>query len=406
MTPDPSIDFQSLVLFFGACQALLFAVLLLFKKQRKRVINLHLAILLLAIGAEVGHQFLLQSQYVYQIPFLVGFALPLDALVGISLYWYVRIITHPEMDHCFNRMIWHYGLFFLCVALSIPFWVLGFEEKLTLMQTGVVPDNWPWLAYVCTWTQTPIKIVSFTTYLVLSIRLLIKHQRRIKTLFSYRQKITLNWLTYLLGLFIVGLVNGLGVLIFFQEYAGETQIMGFMGFFSMLAIFYIGIMGLMQPVIYLKQDRRYLEAVEQDKAVDSQAPPPAKKTKYQKSSLAEADMQRIADKLSAKMREDRLFLDPNLSMPKLAKSLGVSPNYLSQTINTRFEASFFDYINGLRVGHAQRLLSDPEKRSVSIIDIAMDSAFNSRSAFYAAFKQATGITPAQFRKTAAKPAQQ
>ena len=81
----------------GASQGVLFAILLLFKRQRKRSINLHLAILLFAISSEIFHQFLLQSNYIYQLPSMVGFILPLDSLVGISLYWYVRIITHPEL---------------------------------------------------------------------------------------------------------------------------------------------------------------------------------------------------------------------------------------------------------------------------------------------------------------------
>lgn len=405
MIPTPSIDLQSLILFFGSCQALLFILLLVFKKQRKRAINLHIAILLFAIGSETAHQFLLQSNYIYQMPFLVGFALPFDSLVGISLYWYVRLITHPELNNSFSRVIRHYAIFFLCFALSIPYWLLGFDEKLYLMQTGVVPSSWPWLAYVCTWAQSPIKIITFLTYLALSIRMLLIHRQRIKNVFSNRHAITLNWLTYMLALFILGAVKGVGGLIFFQQYADETQVMGYMGFFSMLAIFYIGIMGLMQPVIYSKREQYYLETARQNRQQADSPLPSSDATsstsvKYQNSSLGEADMKRIAEKLNAKMTEERLFLDASLTMPRLAQSIGVSPNYLSQTINTWLETSFFDYINGLRVKYAQILLTDPQTQSMGIIDIAMESAFNSRSTFYAAFKQITGITPAQYRKSA------
>lgn len=396
-SPSVHITLYDLVLFLGASQGYLFAILLAFKRQRKRVINLHLAILLFAISSEILQQFLLQTNYIYQLQPMVGFAMPLDALVGISLYWYVRIITHPELDHSFKRVFIHYSIFFVCLLLSIPYWALDFEDKLSLIQTGVIPEVWPAPVYYTTLVQVPIKIISFSLYLLLAVRLLLKHRQRIKDVFSYRQKITLNWLSYLLLLFAVGLFNGLIVLLFFQEYQEQTQLMGFMGVFSITAVFYLGIMGLMQPVIYLGREQSYLQQASELQREEADEVP-VEQPKYRKSSLADEDMRRIASKLEEKMQHQQLYLDPALTMPKLASSIGVSPNYLSQTLNTYYQSSFFDYINGLRIEYSKALLSDSARQGLSIIDIAMESAFNSRSTFYAAFKQTVGMTPAQFRK--------
>ena len=374
-------------------------VLLLFKWQRKRIINLHLAILLFAISSEILHQFLLQTHYIYQVQPLVGFILPLDALVGISLYWYVRIITHPELDHSFKRVFAHYWIFFACFLLSIPYWTLSFEEKLALMSTGIIPEHWPPLVFYSTLTQVPIKIVSFILYLGLAVRLLLKHRQRIKKMFSYREKVTLNWLSYLLIMFGLGLLNGLIVLFFFQDYADKTQVMGFMGIFSLAAVMYLGIMGLMQPVIYLRKEQSFLELEQLEKNARSERAD--EQPRYRKSALAEQDMQRIATRLDDSMRQQQLYLDPSLTMPKLAASIGVSPNYLSQTLNSFYQVSFFDYVNGMRVEFAKALLADENKQGMSIIDIAMESAFNSRSTFYAAFKQSVGMTPAQYRQAQA-----
>lgn len=387
------------MLFLGASQGLLFAVLLLFKWQRKRIINLHLAILIFAISSEILHQFLLQTHYIYQVQPLVGFTLPLDALVGISLYWYVRIITHPELDHSFKRVFTHYWIFFACVFLSIPYWTLSFEEKLALMSTGVIPEHWPPLVFYSTLAQVPIKIVSFILYLGLAARLLLKHRQRIKKMFSYRENVTLNWLSYLLIMFGLGLLNGLIVLFFFQDYADKTQVMGFMGIFSLAAVMYLGIMGLMQPVIYLRKEQSFLEQEQLEKYTQKELT--EEQSRYRKSALAKQDMQRIATKLDDNMRQQQLYLDPSLTMPKLAAKIGVSPNYLSQTLNSFYQVSFFDYVNGMRVEFAKALLGDENKQNMSIIDIAMESAFNSRSTFYAAFKQKVGMTPAQYRQVKA-----
>lgn len=399
--PPIQITLYDLILFLGAGQGYLFVILLAFKRQEKRVINLHLAILLFAISSELFHQFLLESHYIYQLPSMVGFALPLDALVGISLYWYVRIITHPELDHSFKRVFIHYSIFFACFLLSLPYWALDFEDKLSLMQTGVIPEDWPALAYYATLAQVPIKILSFSLYLLLAVRLLLDHRQRIKKVFSNRQKVTLNWLSYLLLLFAVGLINGLIILLFFQEYQEQTQLMGFLGVFSMAAVFYLGIMGLMQPVIYLRKEQSFLEQEQKLLEEKAQGERADEQPRYRKSALAEQDMQRIATRLDDSMRQQQLYLDPGLTMPKLAANIGVSPNYLSQTLNSLYQVSFFDYVNGMRVEFAKALLADENKQGLSIVDIAMESAFNSRSTFYAAFKKSVGMTPAQYRQAQA-----
>jgi len=98
------------------------------------------------------------------------------------------------------------------------------------------------------------------------------------------------------------------------------------------------------------------------------------------------------------MSEQSLFLESDLSMPKLADALTTSPNYLSQTLNTYIKMNFFDYINSQRIIYAKSLLNDESKKHMSVIDVAMASAFNSKSAFYTAFKKHVGLTPAQYRK--------
>nr|WP_268820218.1 helix-turn-helix domain-containing protein [Paraglaciecola sp. G1-23] len=85
-------------------------------------------------------------------------------------------------------------------------------------------------------------------------------------------------------------------------------------------------------------------------------------------------------------------------MPQLAAHLTVSPNYLSQTLSSKFDSNFFDYINRLRIDYAKIQLLDPQLSKKSVVDIAIDSAFNSRSAFYTAFKKHVGMTPSEFKK--------
>ena len=142
MNPDIQHDLYSIILLMTSLQGFLFAVLLFFKSHQRRSINLHLSIILLAISLEVFHQFLIESNVIYQIPMFVGFVLPFDSLVGIALFWYVRCATHPEKDNSAKQLIKHYSIFFSCVILSIPFWLMEFQPKLELMKTGVIDLHW------------------------------------------------------------------------------------------------------------------------------------------------------------------------------------------------------------------------------------------------------------------------
>ena len=92
-----------------------------------------------------------------------------------------------------------------------------------------------------------------------------------------------------------------------------------------------------------------------------------------------------------------MYMDPRLTLPVLAQTIGCTVNHLSQVINAGFEMSFFDYLNSHRVRHAKQLLSELSGKNRAILNIAFSVGFNSNSAFYAAFKKHVGMTPAQFR---------
>ncbi len=98
------------------------------------------------------------------------------------------------------------------------------------------------------------------------------------------------------------------------------------------------------------------------------------------------------------MRSQQVFLRSDLTLPKLAKTVGCSVNHLSQVINSGFEMSFFDYLNRYRIDYAKELLSTSDFQSGAILNIAFTVGFNSNSAFYAAFKKRVGKTPAQYRR--------
>ncbi len=100
--------------------------------------------------------------------------------------------------------------------------------------------------------------------------------------------------------------------------------------------------------------------------------------------------------LEAQMKQRQWYLEPRLSLHELATSLGSNETYVSRTINQGLGMSFNHYINQLRVNHAKKMLAQPHQ---SILNVALDSGFNSKATFNRVFKQHAGLTPSQYRKT-------
>jgi ligand-binding sensor domain-containing protein/AraC-like DNA-binding protein len=121
-----------------------------------------------------------------------------------------------------------------------------------------------------------------------------------------------------------------------------------------------------------------------------------KKLRYSKSPLNREKADEINRRLTDYLQSEKVYLESDLSLHKLAARLGVRPNYLSQVINQFHNRNFFEFINMYRIEEAKRLLAET---TLKIEAVAYDSGFNSLSTFNSAFKKFTGSTPSAYRKS-------
>ena len=120
--------------------------------------------------------------------------------------------------------------------------------------------------------------------------------------------------------------------------------------------------------------------------------------KYKSSGLSSDRTREYGLLLEKAMEQERLYLDPDLTLAKLAEAATIPAKPLSQVINERFGMNFNDYVNRLRVEEAKRLLLDPAAGDFKLLRVAFASGFNSKSVFNAAFKKHTGLSPSEFRR--------
>jgi AraC-like DNA-binding protein len=125
----------------------------------------------------------------------------------------------------------------------------------------------------------------------------------------------------------------------------------------------------------------------------------AARVKYGASTLREVDVDASLAKLNQLMTDGKVYQNESLSLASLAEAVGLSGHQLSELINTRLGVGFSRYVRECRVNAAKALLISAPSRS--ILSISMDTGFRSQSAFYAAFKEATGQSPGDYRRSQA-----
>jgi AraC-like DNA-binding protein len=121
------------------------------------------------------------------------------------------------------------------------------------------------------------------------------------------------------------------------------------------------------------------------------------KNKYSGSKLNDSEKQVILNKLDDFLNNsEKPYLNPEISLNEVSLFLEVSVNRLSQVINELTGMNFNDYINRYRIDEAKFILLSPQYPKLTIEAIAKMAGFNSKSAFYAAFKKHSGMTPKEF----------
>ena len=298
---------------------------------------------------------------------------------GPLLLLYVIFMTNPKRK--FNWLsILHFIPFVVFFTLSVIF-----RSKPILKDLGrfFVPDRFISLRIVySTCFFLSITVYSFFTFI--EIR---KHQKNLKNLVSYTSGvITLNWLkilsiSFYLAYFVLFILGGLNIIGNYIPFDPYFVIFGFIALFSFVYSYY----GIKQPVIFGQE----LKSDNEDDKKESE--------KYVRSGLKVNQAENYLEKILEFMEKNKPYLDRDLNIQDLSQLTGISRHHITQVLNENYKRNFFTFINEYRVKEVIGRLSDPKFRNYTILAIAMDSGFNSKTTFNSIFKSYTGLTPSEFR---------
>jgi AraC-like DNA-binding protein len=211
-------------------------------------------------------------------------------------------------------------------------------------------------------------------YVSWSALLLARHAANIRDRFSDVEKINLRWLQIL--------TLGMGAIWFLVLFFGDETLI-YSG--VVVFVFLIGFFGIRQTNIFFR------EPIMTDGG--------DRKEKYKKSGLTEAASVDLHLQLKRLMTEEALYKNSGLSIDDLAARLNVPPNHLSQVINQKEMKNFYDFVNAYRVEEFKRLIALQKNRQFTLLSLAHDCGFSSKTSFNRCFKKATGLAPSEYAAT-------
>jgi len=345
------VDVPTLFAILGTAHGLFFSIVL-WLKSKNSFSNKVLALRLIATSIRVAknivvHTSLIDPNLHYPIPFwrtAVNFGLIHQFVIGPLFYLY--FLSRANNRFQFKSTFYlHFIPYFLLLPTS-TFLPWEFWDSIGL-----------WLSYI---SILVYYLLAFYTY---------HHafsQQKIKG--KNGDERTLRWLKMLI------IVVGLLLLVY------SPALFKYVGYIGGCVLYAIGVYVISTIILRENKGSKYLQK------------------KYRSSSLKEDQLDRLQNALEQLMQKEKLYLDPQLTLSKLAAQLNISSNHLSQLINTLYHKSYSDYINDLRVAEVKALLRSKESQNKTINSLAYDSGFNSISSFYTVFKKQTGMTPSEFRK--------
>lgn len=389
-----NISFFSAIILLGAVQGVFLTFALLNVKDTY-LAHRFLAILALVFSLGLAMEFLYKVDFYKSFPHFLAISEPVTLLYAPLAYLYIKTLTFSYTSDYSKKVYYHFVPFLLSYFILIPFFALDVEIKLAIendMKLGNEVDeisNQLLAAIIGLVGLMVFSVVQIGVYLILSFRCLSRYSKRIKNQYSDIEKINLGWLknilVMLIGLYILYLAD-----IFLSNVLGYDELSDFLNLMIVIMIYTLGYLGLKQPVVF---------QVDKNKRNDAKRSNKDDTVKYAKSSLDTGMSTSLLFELLEMIKNDKPYLDGDLNLPQLSKQIGVSPNYLSQVINEQLNQNFYNFINYYRVQEAKWLMSENLQNQPSIIMIAELSGFNSKSAFYKAFKFHTDMTPSQFKKT-------
>ncbi|MEP7320584.1 MAG: helix-turn-helix domain-containing protein [Saprospiraceae bacterium] len=367
MPNPPTFNTWTIIFLFAAFQGIIISLILFFNgKASGRSQKIYLTILMVLFCLQIFEYVLWWTGYLVVWPHWMNSTGSFAFLFGPLLFFYFKSVFRSEGLNMSKDWLHFIPAVVFIIAL-LPQYALPASTKIsyingTLKNTAFIP--WPWF-----------NLIQLSLYVIICY-------------YEYRHEAenTLEvkkWFRLILTLFSLYILS---VLTYYAlvRMPWFNPIWDYMiSIACMIFIYTIAIYGYFNNKVFNGFD--LMENMS--------------RSKYQNSVLKDDFGRQALEKLNQLMNEEKLYVDDEINLDKLAIRLDISRHQLSQVLNEHAGMNFFEYINSRRIAEAKNLLTSTSKKELNIIEIAYRVGYSNKVTFNNTFKKYTGMTPSEYRSS-------
>lgn len=366
-----NLNIYNLIIAVGAIQGFLFSIVVFLNPKYKSNSNFYLSLLIAVISLNNLYYWFIDINYIKNIEIYKLFYIPWALLIVPMYYYFVNSYLHRNriklnfFDYIFYPFYIFYG-FHLGISIYKYFFYLEKDIYLNLIEKLYFLEEYfsaLFTLFIIYKIYRKIRLYD-NNNLIYNKKKIVKGTKWLKHILLFGVLICAIWVVMIL-------YNNINSLALFSN---ENRY--FLWISNSILIYYLGYLGIYHNGIF-KQREKIREIIGLDKKTNN--------------SNKLNEIKNIIEK-------EKLFLNPNLSLRILSDRFKLNESYFSHYFNQNSDQNFSNYINKLRIENVKEILINDSFKNYTLVSIALESGFNSKSAFYSSFKKETGLTPTEYRK--------
>lgn len=346
--------------------------------------------------------------FLYRSPVLgsiaVLFGNGMGYLLGPVLFYYIKSLSlsREQIIKPLLKQLIPYGIYWMFISVPLA---ISIYSRTAFSEFGT------WFAKYADYLNL-VENVFILTYCVLSIRLINRLKIVYRQSFSNLDKKDLKWCEHLIwGLTAILILDNL-LSVYELNYPPFAWNIGMITAFSFVLLFtWLGYKGILQSQILVPEFLLAAEFKEAGKNPQIQPPEsdedeectgPLSPQPGQLANMSPEEISSLIERLYQILEEDKPYLDDSLTLGDLAQQIGISDKKLSELLNQHIRISFYELINNYRVDTVKKKIHSSESDHYTLLALAFESGFKSKTSFNRVFKLKTGLSPSHYKRNLKK----
>lgn len=363
---------------FSVAICFLIGVLAIFYIPCNKKGNLWFGIFLISMGFAFLSQIIWKEELYIKFPYIIPVSELSRFVVAPAFYLSIWHYTHLSQISFGKKGLHFIPAIVFILLVSLPYFLsLGtlsdlIGERASHILGGLMGAVFP---------------VQLVTYWILSYQLLRRHRGNVLLFSSQKSEIDLRWLLSILVWMFFMIVLSLILKIKENDFLNSVSIYLYL-LFTLFMVYSL-----------LRQKEVFLNDKNENTALENILYPNLSfQTEKPASRLNEDELLKYKSILNTLLEQEEVFTDSEINLASLADKVGISMNDLSFVINNSYNMNFYTLINNYRIEKIKEMLTKKQCSHLTILGIAYEAGFTSKSTFNNAFKKNTGHTPSEYVK--------